>query len=218
MTNDLNNKDGIRYINTSDMVAEHKFDIVARLQNFSRYAIHKSGFIVDELTQSILKPRGGAYQMVTLYGDDGYTYQAYLHHLICASFIGQVPTGGSINHINEDTHDNRAENLEICQTHKENCNYGSRNLKISAASTGKKKEHHCYQVITEFGDYFFYESRAEMMRAFPSQKPSTWNYRKHHQKDYYTAQEDGVFIYIKDMGVLDEEEKQSIRKEILSRG
>lgn len=216
--NNTPKKDGIRYINTTDMVVNNKFENIATLQNLSRYMVHKGGFIVDELSQSVVKPRGGAYQMVTLYGDDGYTYQAYLHHLICASFIGQVPDGGSINHINEDTHDNRAENLEICETHKENCNYGSRNLKISANCTGKKKEHHTYQVITEYGDYFLYESRADLMRAFPSQKPSTWNYRKKHQKDYYTAEEDGVLIYIKDMGILSDEEKQNIRKEIARRG
>lgn len=208
----------IQYMNTQDMnLASLSEDGSATLQNFSRYLIHKSGIIVDLLEKKILKSRGKVYQMVTLHGDDGISYQAYVHHIICRCFLGIVPDGGSINHLNENPKDNRAENLQICETHQENCNYGSRNLKISANCAGKTKPKHSYQVITEYGDYFFYESRADMMRAFPSQKPSTWHYRKGLKKDYFTAEEDGVIIYIKDMGILTDEEKQQIRKEIARR-
>lgn len=218
MKNENNTPRQIQYINTQMMkLATLADDGSATLQNFSRYLIHKSGIIVDLLEKKILKSRGKVYQMVTLHGDDGISYQVYVHHIICRCFLGIVPDGGSINHLNENPKDNRVENLQICVTHQENCNYGNRNLKISANCAGKSKSKHCYQVITEYGDYFFYESRADMMRAFPSQKPSTWHYRKGLAKEYFTAEEDGVIIYIKDMGILSDEEKKQIRKEILRR-
>lgn len=218
MKNKTNTPKQIQYINTQNMkLATLSEDGSATLENFSNYLIHKRGIIVDLEEKKIVKSRGKIYQMVTLHGDDGISYQVYVHHIICRCFLGIVPDGGSVNHLNENPKDNRAENLQICETHQENCNYGSRNLKISANCAGKCKSKHCYQVITEYGDYFFYESRAEMMRAFPSQKPSTWHYRKALTKDYFTAEEDGVIIYIKDMGILSNEEKQKIRKEIINR-
>ena len=51
-------------------------------------------------------------------------------HLIFETFNGPIPKGMQVNHINEDRTDNRPENLNL-MTPKENCNWGTRNKRIS---------------------------------------------------------------------------------------
>ena len=46
------------------------------------------------------------------------------------SFIGDIPCGMQVNHINEDHGDDRPCNLNL-MTPKENCNWGTRNTRIS---------------------------------------------------------------------------------------
>lgn len=55
-----------------------------------------------------------------------------VHTIVWNAFKGPIPDGYQVNHINEDKFDNRLENLNL-MTPKENCNYGTRNTKISKA-------------------------------------------------------------------------------------
>ena len=48
----------------------------------------------------------------------------YVHRLVAEYFIGEIPDGYEINHINGDTKDNRVKNLEIV-THKENMRHAT---------------------------------------------------------------------------------------------
>lgn len=40
--------------------------------------------------------------------------QEYIHRLVAHAFIGEIPPGFHVNHLNANTYDNRVENLEIC--------------------------------------------------------------------------------------------------------
>lgn len=46
----------------------------------------------------------------------------YAHRLVCAAFIGPIPDGMQVNHINNDRADNRLSNLEYV-TAKQNCQH-----------------------------------------------------------------------------------------------
>lgn len=77
------------------------------------------------------------YCRIRLYDSNGNCKHHAVHRLVASTFIGPIPEGMQINHINEIKTDNRVENLEIC-TPKQNCNYGTRNARLSKAITGKK--------------------------------------------------------------------------------
>lgn len=62
---------------------------------------------------------------------DGKMKPFFVHRLVYEAFNGAIPDGMQVNHINEDKEDNRyPENLNLMSC-KENCNYGSRNKKLS---------------------------------------------------------------------------------------
>ena len=51
----------------------------------------------------------------------------YVHRLVWEAFNGPIPSGLEVNHIDEkNKQDNSLSNLEL-MTHKQNCNYGTRN-------------------------------------------------------------------------------------------
>lgn len=74
------------------------------------------------------------YCRVRLFDAEGKAKHYAVHRLVMNAFVGIVDE--DINHINEIKTDNRLVNLEYC-TPKYNCNYGTRNARISASSKGK---------------------------------------------------------------------------------
>lgn len=56
-----------------------------------------------------------------------------VHRLVVIMFIGDIPKGMVVNHINENKFDNRLENLEIV-TVKENNNHGTRNERLAKSN------------------------------------------------------------------------------------
>ena len=60
----------------------------------------------------------GGYRRVLLMRE-GIRNQILVHRLVVEAFIGTIPAGMEVNHINGIKGDNRVENLEIC-SHKEN--------------------------------------------------------------------------------------------------
>lgn len=70
------------------------------------------------------------YCRVRLYDNNGKSKHYATHRLVAAAFIDETDRTKQINHKNEIKTDNRVENLEYC-TQKENCNYGTRNIRIS---------------------------------------------------------------------------------------
>lgn len=54
----------------------------------------------------------------------------FIHRLVWLAFVGPIPEGMQINHINEDKTDNRLENLNL-MTPSQNSNWGTRNNRLS---------------------------------------------------------------------------------------
>lgn len=58
----------------------------------------------------VLRPikAGDGYQKLTVRGR-----QEYIHRLVAMAWIGDIPQGWEVNHLDFDRHNNRLENLEI---------------------------------------------------------------------------------------------------------
>lgn len=76
---------------------------------------------------------GRGYLQVQLRKDRKYRF-LYIHRLVVWAFIGEIPKGMQVNHIDEDKKNNRLSNLEIV-THRQNQNHGTRNKRISKSKS-----------------------------------------------------------------------------------
>lgn len=104
------------------------------------------------------------YCRVRLFDLEGKSKHYATHRIVAQEFIGNID-GYEINHKNEIKTDNRVENLEIV-TSKQNCNYGTRNKRLSEKNTANKALW-CKGVIQKDKDgnvIAEYESRLEAER------------------------------------------------------
>lgn len=84
----------------------------------------------------ILIPSGKKYLKVALFKNNKRKYYS-VHRLIAITFIPNPNKLPQVNHIDENKHNNKVDNLEWC-TSKYNCNYGNRNNKIYNITSFKK--------------------------------------------------------------------------------
>ena len=103
-------------------------------RDFTKYEVYADGRIWSYKRNKFLKPQTNnkcGYQRVTLVDNEGKKKIYQLHRVVWESVTGEhIPEGYEINHISEDKNDCSFENLELL-THKENCNFGTRNERIS---------------------------------------------------------------------------------------
>ena len=79
---------------------------------------------------------------------EGVTKSYSVHRLVMLAFVGKPQEGYEVNHIDENRANSRLENLEYV-THKQNCNHGTHNLKLSKSLTGKRKSESHRRNISE---------------------------------------------------------------------
>ena len=107
--------------------------------DFSYYNVYEDGMIWSKhWNRKIvgwLTPDG--YVRVTLkcLGNSSDTFM--LNRVIYFYFKGDIPDGMKVNHIDENKENNAISNLNLL-THIDNCNWGTRNERISKALTGRK--------------------------------------------------------------------------------
>ena len=86
----------------------------------------------------ILKPikQKTGYCHITLC-KNGITKIYSVHRLVYETFVGEIPQGMQVNHINEDKTDNRLENLNLLSP-KANTNWGTGNERSKEKQKGNK--------------------------------------------------------------------------------
>lgn len=104
-------------------------------EGFSKYLISTDGQVYSMKRDKLIEPSNkngikGSYLVVTIYNDKGQKKYMLVHRLVYMAHRGRIPNGLQINHKDENKENNCIENLEL-MTQKENCNYGSRNARIS---------------------------------------------------------------------------------------
>ena len=174
----MNEKINNNYLSPKDMVPNQIFNLqVSNLIGYSRYLIHEDGIIHDLKRNKLIKADGKGYRRFWMWDDFGKKKMAHVHHVVARCFIGEIPDGWDVNHIDEDKGNNARWNLEIV-THKQNCNHGTRCLRISQSTTGVKKIKREFEVVIhDDGEKVVCKGLSELCRRFPSQSKNTWNYR-----------------------------------------
>lgn len=112
-----------------------------RFRDYSNYEIYSDGRIWSYKRSNFLKPSTlpNGYKKVTLYDNEGKPKSYYIHRIVYETFSGtQIPEEMQINHISEVKDENFFENLQLV-SRKYNCNFGSRNERISKAKTNNPK-------------------------------------------------------------------------------
>lgn len=91
---------------------------------------------------------------------NGKTSQKYIHRLLYETFVGDIPEGYEINHIDEDNLNNNLSNLE-CVTPIQNKHHGTR---IARCAKGHEKP-----VVIEFedGSLEYFDSATKLSKKYP---------------------------------------------------
>lgn len=115
-------------------------------KGFSKYLISTDGQIYSIVSDKLIVPGNknnikNSYLVATLYDDEGKARFMLVHRLVYMAHKGEIPKGLQVNHKDENKENNHIDNLEL-MTNKENCNYGSRNARISKAARKTWSEKH----------------------------------------------------------------------------
>lgn len=99
-----------------------------QVKGFSKYLVSTDGQVIRLSTDRIVPQRNNekGYKIVQLVNDNGVRKNVRVHRLVYMAHKGAIPKDLEINHKDENKANNCIENLEL-MTHKENCNYGTKN-------------------------------------------------------------------------------------------
>lgn len=110
------------------------------LIDFDSYIIYENGTIFSKSWNREKKPQetDDGYLRLSLKCNDGKNRSFLLHRVIYYFFKGEIPEEMRVNHIDEYKKNNIIGNLNLL-THKDNCNWGTRNERISEKHKGVRK-------------------------------------------------------------------------------
>lgn len=77
-----------------------------------------------------------------------------VHIWVYLTFVGDIPEGVEVNHIDEDKHNNCVWNLNL-MTRSQNVNWGMRNARVAAALTNNTKTSKAVQALDKNGNVVY---------------------------------------------------------------
>ena len=110
---------------------------MCKFRYYDNYDVYPDGRIWSYRKKKFLKPKTNknGYQVVLLYDNEGNRKMYYLHRVVYEAVTSSpIPSNMEINHRSEDKTSNMITNLELV-SHKQNLNYGTRNLRASKTKT-----------------------------------------------------------------------------------
>lgn len=120
-----------------DSIKNEKFK---RVKGFENYIISSFGGLFNTIKMKWYHGRESSNGYLLFnYSQDGKSKTEYAHRLVAQSFLDNNDNLPEVNHIDEDKHNNRVDNLEWC-TVEYNRNFGNRNKKISESLKGRNKK------------------------------------------------------------------------------
>ena len=128
-------------------------------KNFTKYEVNDDGRIWSYSRNKFLKSRTdkNGYQQVALTDNEGKIKWYLVHRIVYEAVTGEpIPENLEVNHIDERKDNNARSNLELV-SHKENCNFGTRNERMSKANTNGK----CSKAVGAYRN-------GELVLIFPS--------------------------------------------------
>lgn len=117
-----------------------------------------------------------------------------VHRLVVMAFIGAIPKGMVVNHINENKLDNRVENLEIV-TQKQNLSHGTRPERVSKTMEkvkskkvtlikAKVKTRRTFPSLETASDYYGYKGKSTISHYIRQAKKRDENFIHIHGEKY----------------------------------
>lgn len=123
------------------MKTNNQEEIWLPIKNYENlYDVSNLGRVYSHRTKKILKPSEDkvGYKRTTLQKTHRKDVKRfYIHQLVAIAFLENQENKKYINHKDENKSNNNVDNLEWV-THKENCNFGTRNKKISVMNKNNK--------------------------------------------------------------------------------
>ena len=110
---------------------------MCKFRGFEKYEVFEDGSIWSYKTKRFLKPGKcpSGYQQVSLSDNEGKIKWYLLHRVVWEAVTGEpIPQGYEINHIDERKDNNARSNLQLV-SHKQNLNYGTRNVRAGKSLT-----------------------------------------------------------------------------------
>ena len=111
-----------------------------KVKNYENYSVNEMGIVINNKTGKVLKQykhvkRNSGYMSVFLYNKDG-RKMFFVHRLVALTFIPNPHNLPQVNHKDENTLNNRVENLEWCDAKYNTC-YGTLRERASKRNTGE---------------------------------------------------------------------------------
>ena len=124
------------------------------IPNYEGYMVSNLGNVksVDRLSSNGRHLKGKPLRQVMIGGylyvrlcKNGKMKNFFVHRLVMLAFVGKCSKGMEVNHIDENKENNCLSNLEYI-TKVDNCNYGTRNIRISLSNRHPKTKEHCEHI------------------------------------------------------------------------
>jgi len=122
--------------------SDYKISNTGRVRRLSKILKYSDGRIENKEEKELKQNISNGYYTVVLF-DGCVKLNKSVHRLVAECFLERKEFHTQVNHKDEDKLNNIYTNLEWC-TSKENCNYGSRNTKISEKQKGELNHYYKY--------------------------------------------------------------------------